>query len=897
MNKLYTVLFFLAGIFEPAIIFAQAPVLSYPTPQVFAVNQPITPIPITNTGGAVPPGYYANSSTIGGDGYYGYTDGNVSNARFANPVGIARDPSGNIYIADANNNAIRKLAPDGAVTTFAGGGAAGSADGTGTAAHFNYPTGVASDANGYIYVADFSNNRIRKIFPNGEVITIASTGFSLPYSLAVDAAGNVIVADSYNNLIKKIDINGVVTTIAGNSASTALTDGHGTAASFNLPYGVVLDKVGNIYVADRNNNAIRKITPTGDVSTLVHNTNVYLPTGITIDSLGTLYVTNGVGFISKINPNTGESTVFAGADVAHDDGVTFKEGVDTAARFSGNAGIGYDPGGQLIIADSRNFVVRQFSLIGYQVPPLPHYLEIDTLGTLSGTPYALSAAQDYTITAYTLTTSSSAVINIAIANTAPQTITFNPIADKTYGNADLENAATSSNPTIPITYTSSDLTVATIVDNKIHIVSAGITNITANQAGNASFTAAAPVTRPLTIKKATATIIANDQVKIQGQVNPPFTFHYSGFINNDDSTLLITQPTALTTATTSSTAGSYPITPSGATAKNYQFNYTPGTLVVSALPAIVANGPLAFLAGDSVLLSVNLPAGYTYQWNYAGNPIAGAVYSTYKAIISGSYTVSVTANGQTAVSAAVTVTAAFTLPPQNFKLQINAVTCKGSNNGTVTITAVKNLSYIASVTDANNVSTTYPFTTNLVVGNLKPGTYGVCIAVNGQLYQQCFSVTITEPKDLSVYSVVNQTQNTINLQLDGGDIYNVNLNGTIYTTSQNQITLPLVAGENKIAITTDKLCQGVVERSVTIKDYIPYPNPFTDVLSLNLGNTNVKQMQVNIYNVVTGKQVYKNHYVNQSGVMQLDVRNLNAGVYYLNLILDNKVSSFKILKK
>jgi type IX secretion system substrate protein/NHL repeat-containing protein len=229
-------------------------------------------------------------TTLAGSGGFGFLDGVGSVAQFKNPTGIDVDASGNVYVADRNNHMIRKITPAGVVTTLAGSGTQGFADGTGTAAQFNSPTGVAVDASGNVYVADNNNNRIRKITAAGVVSTLAGSGtnffadgigtaamFKNPYGLAVDGSGNVYVGDEFNNRIRKITPSGAVTTIAG-SASSGNTDG--SAALFSSPKGIAVDAFGNLFVADSNNNAIRKeattITLSGDATGQAGNHSIVL---------------------------------------------------------------------------------------------------------------------------------------------------------------------------------------------------------------------------------------------------------------------------------------------------------------------------------------------------------------------------------------------------------------------------------------------------------------------------------------------------------------------------------------------------------------------------------------------------------------------------------------------
>jgi glucose/arabinose dehydrogenase len=220
---------------------------------------------------------FAGSSTIRGN-----TNGNGSSATFSNPMGIAADSSGNLYVADAGNHTVRRITSAGAVTTFAGGaGVLGSNDGSVSAARFNRPGGVAIDAAGNVYVADTTNNTIRRI-SSGTVTTFAGvagisgatdgTGanalFNQPAAVAIDASGNIYVTDTGNSTIRKITSAGVVTTLAGLPTVAGLQDGSGGRGWFNQPKGLAVDTAGNIYVADTGNAALRKVTSQGMVTTL-----------------------------------------------------------------------------------------------------------------------------------------------------------------------------------------------------------------------------------------------------------------------------------------------------------------------------------------------------------------------------------------------------------------------------------------------------------------------------------------------------------------------------------------------------------------------------------------------------------------------------------------------------
>jgi len=236
------------------------------------------------------------ASVFAGGNLSGEADGVGANAGFYSLLGLAMSPGGSLYVSDwanfkrdpfpdsqtVTNNAIRAVSPAAAVTTFAGGYAPGSANGLGTQAQFNKPMGVATDGSGNIYVADSQNHTIRRITAAGLVSTLAgvagsagygdgpgpSAHFSSPSGVAVGQGGYIYVADTGNSVIRRISSMGVVSTLAGMPGVTGSADGPGTAARFNLPQGITTDSAGNAYVADTQNSTVRKVTISGDVTTL-----------------------------------------------------------------------------------------------------------------------------------------------------------------------------------------------------------------------------------------------------------------------------------------------------------------------------------------------------------------------------------------------------------------------------------------------------------------------------------------------------------------------------------------------------------------------------------------------------------------------------------------------------
>lgn len=243
-----------------------------------------------------------------------YDNQNGTTFSFDGPYGITVDAAGNFYVADAVANRIREITPTGYETIFAGGNAYGAQDGNGTNALFYGPTGITIDAAGNLYVADSFNNKIRKITPNGDVTTIAGTGvagsangpanaanFNAPNNLIVDGSGNIFISDTKNQQIRKLNTLNLVSTLAGNG-SLGSANGAGASASFNTPVGLALDGTGNLIVADEYNNQLRSVSLSGTVSTLAGT----LDTGSTN---GNIYAPNNYPVVTQTVPVVIETTL------------------------------------------------------------------------------------------------------------------------------------------------------------------------------------------------------------------------------------------------------------------------------------------------------------------------------------------------------------------------------------------------------------------------------------------------------------------------------------------------------------------------------------------------------------------------------------------------------------
>ncbi|WP_158305343.1 immunoglobulin domain-containing protein [Opitutus terrae] len=312
---------------------------------------------------------------------HGCIDGVGSNALFHNPSALVVGPSGDLYVADSNGHAIRKVTPAGVVTTLAGGPLRyGYMDGPGTEAQFSYPRGIAVNATGVIFVSDRSAHTIRRVDQLGNVSTWAGHGgsagsadgpgdqarFRDPEGLAIDAAGNVYVADINNHTIRKINPAGEVTTLAGAAGESGFADGPAANARFFCPTSLAIDPAGAIWVNDAINRAIRKISPEGTVTTVADTAGE----GITIDPNGVLYIAAD-DRIKRLESGSVLSVVAGPTD-----SYTSRNGVGANARFVQPIGSALAVDGNLYVTDSGGYAIRRVTRSG----------EVSTLAGLLGYP-------------------------------------------------------------------------------------------------------------------------------------------------------------------------------------------------------------------------------------------------------------------------------------------------------------------------------------------------------------------------------------------------------------------------------------------------------------------------------------------------------------------------------
>ncbi|WP_078897107.1 NHL repeat-containing protein [Streptomyces rimosus] len=360
-------------------------------------------------------------ATVAGTGAAGYlSDGGPAPlTKLHLPLGLAVDKQGNLYIADRYNHRVRKVTPDGIITTIAGNGQAGyvSDGGPAIATKLNEPIDVDVDDAGNVYIADGANHRVRKVTPAGTITTVAGTGeggyvsdggpaiatkINYPHGIAVDREENLYFSEWSNHRVRKVTPTGTITTIAGNGQAGYVSDG-GPATSTKLyhPSGLTVDSEGNLYIADFLNHRVRKVTPVGIITTVAGNgtpgyisdggpataTSISHAHGLALDAAGNLYIGDSGNHRVRRVSASGTITTVAGNGIAGyiDDG-----GPAAATRLYNPVGVALDAAGNLYIGDYGNHRVRGVTAVADMTPPLPP--AADLYGE-SVSPYAAQRGQ------------------------------------------------------------------------------------------------------------------------------------------------------------------------------------------------------------------------------------------------------------------------------------------------------------------------------------------------------------------------------------------------------------------------------------------------------------------------------------------------------------------------
>jgi hypothetical protein len=597
---------------------------------------------------------YTFSTLAGLAGSPGSINGTGSAARFSNPVGLAVDSAGNVYVAEWVNHSIRKITSAGGVTTLAGPAGfvpvvSGSADGTGSTARFSSPFDVEVDTAGNAYVADYNNQTIRKITSAGVVTTLAGTAglsgwvdatgsaarFNQPFGVAVDSSGNVYVGE-YNQTIRKITTNAVVTTLAGSGSELVVgsTDGTGSVARFNYPERVAVDSAGNVYIADKVNHTIRKMTSGGTVTTLAGAAGVpgsadgtataarfNLPVGITVDGSGNIFVADTSNYTIRKITNGLVSTV---AGLVGSPGSA--DGAGSAARFSNVYGVAVDSAGNLYVSDYGNHTIRKGVPGSTAVPPSITIQPVSTTTNLGG----------------------NATFTVGYSGTPTPTNQWRKDGVAITG-------ATSPNFTIVGATANDTATYTAVVTN-----AAG--SVTSNPATLTVYIPPAITTQPTNVavsvgQSATFTVVAT------GVPTPGYQWRKEGIA------IAGATGSSFTIGSTATTdAGNYSVVVSSNAGTVISNN---ATLSVGSLPPVITTQPA------NVIVNVGQPATFSviatgtaplsYQWQKGGSAILGATGSIFVigstvAGDSGNYSVLVSNSVNSVSSNVATLTVIFTLP-------------------------------------------------------------------------------------------------------------------------------------------------------------------------------------------------------------------------------------------
>ncbi len=566
----------------------------------------------------------AGSGTTGG---YAGDGGLATNAVLNIPYGVAVDAVGDIFIADYNNNRVRKVFADtGIIATIAGNGTGGyNGDNIpATGAELNNPMGVAVDKFGNVYIADFRNLRVRKVDTNGIISTVAGgggsdcttstdpfgdgcpavkVGIAYPSAVAVDDSDNLYISDFFHLLIRKVDTEGIISTIAGNGTAGYNGDGiAATSAEINYVLGLAVDSAGDIYIADMDNDRVRKIDPNGFISTvagngtfttvyfngdggIATNAQIYQPDGAAVDSAGNLLISDSSGRIRKVNVGT-SAQAFGTVNVSQSSAPQ-----SFAVSNVGNAELNFSN-----IAITGNFQLTGGDCAVGTPLALGATCTIATqfsptiVGNLNGT---ITLSDDAVNSPHTVNLTGSATPKLSVISWAnPSAITFG---------TSLSSVQLSATANVPGTFSYNPVAGTVLPAGNGQVLSVFFTPTDTVNYSTATQTVV------INVNPDVLTVTADNQVMNSGGAMPTLTWSYSGFADGDTSSVLSGAPILSTAATSVSPAGTYTIAISQGTltAANYSFTFVSGQLIISP----VAQTPTLtlldnyFVTGDHIVRS------------------------------------------------------------------------------------------------------------------------------------------------------------------------------------------------------------------------------------------------------------------------------------------------------
>jgi sugar lactone lactonase YvrE len=760
------------------------------------------------------------TTPAGSAGNYGTNDATGSSARFWDPQGVALDSATNLYVADSFNHTIRKVTPAGVVSTLAGtAGSLGSADGTGAAARFWLPQGVAVDGSGNVYVADSANGTIRMMPASAVVATVAgsaSTGsangtgssarFYWPSGAAIDSGGNSFVADTGNGTIRTITAAGVASTLAGLAGNFGSTDGSSTNARFYGPQGVEVDGSGNAYVADTGNHTIRKITSGGVVSTLVglagssgltdgtgSNARFNGPQGVTVDSSGNVYVADTWNHTIRKVTSGGVVSTLAGLPGTYGDidGTSAGGGTNTA-RFYCPSGIAVDSSGNVYVADTRNHTIRKVTPAGAVSTPagLP-----GVWGSADGTN---STARFYQPVDLTVDVSG----NLYVLDAGNQTVRMvapmgtNWVVTTVAGQAGVTGSADGTGSNARFFYpggiginSAGSFCVADLGNNTIR---AGVSSVnsspsiltqpqnqTANQGQNASFSVTATGSAPLSYQ---------------------WLFYGTNLIGATATSYTVSnaQP---------ANAGPYSVVVSNSLGMISSSN----ALLTIIVPPTITNQPQSLTINQGMNATFTVGASgtspFSYQWVFNGTNIPGATASSYtktnaQPSDSGNYSVAVSNPAGTGTSSNAVLTVNPVPTPPGIATQPQDQTVGQGTNATFTVTASGStpFSYQWLFYGTNLPGATAP---SYTVTNSQPanaGPYSVTVTnLYGSTNSATATLTVILPPVISVQpaselaAVSNSVTFNVGLSQGASASYQWRQNGAdISGATQSSYTIPSV---------------------------------------------------------------------------------------------------------